>query len=184
MPVEIPANPVLKAALREAVRRLYDRDFFLLKQGLAEPAVASALKTHIAACLPVHCGLDVDSEYNRMTPDEQHAVEQVAKHLDNLENWDDEKTGDVWPDVIVHSRTDGKHNTLVLELKIVGRQSGKDRDWDRAKLQEFTRPRGDKGLGYALGCFMDISPSVAHIEWFSGGQPEQEETISKPGAEE
>ena len=74
------------------------------------------------------------------------------------------------PDIVVHARGDSSHNALVVEVK---REANLvEREWDLAKLREFTKAKKDSGLDYQLGCFLVVGAQVTTAEWFRASEPD------------
>ena len=164
MAIDIPDRPAIRQALVEALDDLYVKDIFLLKQELAERAIVGPLYCYLRARVGKLCQLHVDTEWDAMTDEK---AEQIKKKLQMLAV--NGKTGEVYPDIIIHNRPDSGHNTLVIEVKIDGRGSTKDRNWAMNKLRAFTTPLDQHGRSYRQGCFLDLGVDHATAEWFEYG---------------
>jgi hypothetical protein len=166
----VPDADALKKIVCRAVQRLYKSDQFLLENDASERSIAHRLAIHLASELS-EPRLDVDVEFDCMT----EGLEQTKKRLMSLKGLDrprgkGKRSGDVYPDIIIHARSDSLHNALVVEVKRETNHA--EREWDLEKLREFTK---DSGLDYRLGCFLVVAAERATAQWFQAGEPEGEQ---------
>lgn len=139
-------EPSVGTSVLDALNLLFQKDGQLLNINASEQAIAAKLAQYLQPHFPNH---DVDVEYNRMGD----APKKVA--------WS-EKPEEVYPDIIVHTRTTEK-NILAIELKKDSNPEKKDRDI--LKLKAYRRE-----LGYAHALFLRLcvgtgTGTVAECEW-------------------
>lgn len=146
---EVLANcdePSVGAAVLDALNLLFEKDGQLLSINASEQAIAAKLAQYLLPHFP-NCHVDV--EYNRMG----EAPKKVA--------WN-EKPEEVYPDIIVHTRTTDQ-NILAIELKKDSNPEKKDRDI--LKLKAYRRE-----LGYMHALFLRLNVgtragTVSECEW-------------------
>jgi hypothetical protein len=127
-----------------------------LQPGVNERAFAHRLAVHMEGSFP---GWDVDCEYNK------HGMN--IKALEGIQACDEQKKTDrIYPDIIVHKRTNDspiEENLLVIEMK---RNDACD-PCDERKLQLLT----DFGreYRYQLGLYINIQDNQFINTWYSNG---------------
>jgi hypothetical protein len=138
-----------------ALRRLFDRDAFLLQIDANERTISHRLGMYLQDEF-VH--FDVDCEYNRICVD--------PKRIGPLGAWpdlDDTEGKTVFPDIVVHIRGESK-NFLVIEFK--KSSNTVSRDFDFKKLRAY---KLDPRLHYEHALFLELTvgkqPEVARAEW-------------------
>ena len=150
-PVEL-----LKTRLKKAIERLMERDRDLLVLNVSERCVSHRLALYLQELFPE---LDVDCEYNRDGPDPKRLKPPPVPLY-----WDDDESKSVFPDILVHRRNNPGRNVLVVEVKKTA--NGTLANYDRAKLDAFTRPN----YNYALGAFIVFKTgddaTISSPEWF------------------
>ena len=143
----------LKTILRTAVKRLYSKDEYLIKNG---PATSRCTDNHVCerACLfrfahylqnildekDVLRNLVVDCEYNRNGYD--------LKRLSAFANG-------TYPDLIIHHRGDNKGNFLVMEVKSWWND---DINQDKEKIKAFMDE--NEGYNYRFGIVLLLGKTV------------------------
>jgi hypothetical protein len=136
-----------------ALRRLMEKDLYLLKVNANERSLSHCLAFHLQLEFPA---LNVDCEYNRDGIDPKR-----LPHLNLYPDSEDEDAKTVYPDIIVHRRGSNE-NLLVIEIKKNSNQSG--RDTDLAKLAGYRRE-----LGYRAALFIEFSVGktggVSDVQW-------------------
>lgn len=187
---------ILESHLHKAVELFYDKDVpsLLNKKGELSASERSYV-FRIAHYLQNILSIDenfkdvvVDCEYSRATNDEKDNLE---KHMDPLgiypSNTNDSDDKRVFPDLVVHSRGNHKHNLMVVEFK--GAWNTDRQAWcnDETKLKAFTNNnpnnKPDKSIKqyfyYKLGVFVMLGQSSAHYVNFKyGNQISKGETIT------
>ena len=147
---------VLKTRLEEAIERLIERDRDLLVLNVSERCVSHRLALYLQELFPE---LNVDCEYNRTGPNTKQLEPPPVGFC-----WDDDEAKSVFPDILVHRRNCADRNVLVVEVKKTG--NGTLANFDRAKLNAFTRP----DYNYALGAFIVFKTGddakISSPEWF------------------
>lgn len=127
-----------------------------LQSDVHERSVAHRLAVHMEDLFP---GWDVDCEYNK------HYM--LHKTLEGIKECDKQrKTNRIFPDIIVHKRTNGSHveeNLLVIEMK---RDDECDL-CDKMKLELFTKSDGQ--YKYQLGLYIDIRGGQFARTWYRNG---------------
>ena len=160
------AADLVRESLNSSIRRLLDRDFFLLQADVNERSITHKLAAYLRAEFP---DWDVDCEYNR----DRHDPKRLDLPLRDNVSSDDVHAHTVFPDIIVHHRNTGG-NLLVIEVK---KSSNREDDtWDCRKLLEYQRQ-----LGYTHAAFIrfDVDdqagrwPSLKWIESEPGVTPSQ-----------
>ena len=146
----------LKTRLMEAIERLEERDRDLLVLNVSERCVSHRLALYLQELFPE---LHVDCEYNRNGPDTKRLKPPLIPLC-----WDDDESKSVFPDILVHRRNCPDWNVLVVEVKKTA--NGILANFDRDKLDAFTRP----DYNYALGAFIVFQtgddPKITSPEWF------------------
>ena len=147
---------VLKTRLMEAIERLMEHDRDLLVLNVSERCVSHRLALYLQELFPE---LNVDCEYNRNGPDTKQLKPPPIPFY-----WDDDESKSVFPDILVHRRNYPDRNVLVVEMKKTA--NGILANFDRAKLDAFTRP----DYNYALGAFIVFQTGddakISSLEWF------------------
>lgn len=102
-------NHQIEERLGIALRRLFDRDGFLLQHGAHERSVAHKLAEYLQEVFGR--SRHVDCEYDL------HG--RLLKELDGIRECEEErKTDRIYPDIVVHVRDTDDFNTLVIEMKV------------------------------------------------------------------
>jgi hypothetical protein len=131
---------------------------------VGERAIAHRLATHLERVLQESgypnetVKAATDCEYNRhrggvkqlhVKEDLKVRVEQAKRTLRDDPNREGWYVFSVFPDIIVHERRIDDNNMIVIELKRASNSI--DDDYDRLKLELFTRQDYEAGYGYRLG---------------------------------
>ena len=136
----------IKAKVQKSLSILSINDSFLLKNNVAERAIAHKLGEYLQNLFPYYT---VDCEYNR--------------HGQNKKILSDKK---VYPDIIIHERGNNKNNLLVIEIK---KDINEDIN-DFKKLSEFTRSGNDYKYHYGLFIHLNVdSAAKSLLRWFENG---------------
>ncbi|MDL1987165.1 MAG: hypothetical protein LWX08_05800 [Deltaproteobacteria bacterium] len=125
---------------------------FMEKHDIHERTLAAELKSAMENWFKE---FHVNCEYNRM-PDENGV--QIPKRI-GLDP-DPEDPSSVYPDIIVHRQEDGKHNLLIVEIKMSWKNHKKEKDIEKLNLyiQE---------LKYKYGLYLEIGEEgISDREWF------------------
>ena len=109
----------------------------LLESGVREDALSHRLAIHVAREFP---DWDVDAEYDKMHID---GIPSAKKYIAS-----DGREHDAIPDIIVHRRQ-VMNNFLAIEIKKIGNQRGRDRDF--VKLKAYRHQ-----LGYLFAVFVEL----------------------------
>jgi hypothetical protein len=106
---------------------------------------------------------DVDCEYNRMLDsDTEHSVVkqiQLKAQQEHTEEvaLDDTEAKTVFPDIIVHRRQTN-HNLLVIEVKMVWKNS--KGDFDKLKVEAYK-----ESLSYQFSVYLELGPEgISNLE--------------------
>ena len=136
-----------------------------LQPGANERAFAHRLAVHMEGSFP---GWDVDCEYNK------HGMN--IKALEGIQACDEQKRTDrIYPDVIVHKRTNDspiEENLLVIEMK----RNDECDPCDKRKLQLLTDLGGE--YKYQLGLYINIQDNQFIKTWYSNGVKIEEVLLS------
>lgn len=129
-----------------------------LQAGVSERAIAHRLAVYMESQFE---GWDIDCEYNRQG--------MLTKELQDIKGCDAQKKSNIiFPDIIVHHRTNNDEpspddNLLVIELK-----NNNDEDvCDRIKLELLTNPGGY--YQYQLGLYINIGNHEFTRTWYKDG---------------
>jgi hypothetical protein len=156
----LPNREEIEVRLMRALARLCDRDRQLLAVDINERSITHRIAMYLQ---DEFSDWDVDAEYNR----DHDRIKAVRLEPQDVKSNDTCGTT-VFPDIIVHRRgTD--ENLLVVEAKKRGR-IGTGRD--KQKLEAYTLPREEGGLGYAHGVHIVLCrhSSKPELRWFAQGK--------------
>lgn len=160
---ELHTRENIEKKLRHALATLQQQDAYLLSADVNERSITHRLAMYLQAEFP---DWHVDAEYNR----DHDKIKSV--HLAPESNFsNDTEASTVFPDIIVHRR-DTDENFLVIEVKKTGKVgTGKDKQ----KLEAYTRPKGEGGLGYEHGVHvvLHVGQRDPELQWFAAGQASQ-----------
>jgi len=132
------------------------KDFRLFQIKCHERTIAHKLGEYLQMVFP---DWNVDLEYNRMDPE----LSDISEDTSNCS--DDESTGRIFPDLIVHRRGLKFKNLLVVEIKTIA----DDREHDYEKLESLTELSGN--FRYKTGLFLKFdSKGKYEPVWFDGGK--------------
>lgn len=139
-----------------AINILFEKDSFLLENGISERSVAHKLAEYLQVLFPEW---NVDCEYNKKGVD--------PKELVGIKDCDYERTTDrIYPDIIIHKRNK-KENLLVIEIKITSGQSA----CDIKKLELLTKKGKNKKYEYDFGAYIEFNKKKKHeILWYKDGK--------------
>ena len=159
---------VAQSRLRRALRRLYERDRFLIETSVNERSITHWMAVYMQEAFP---GWDVDCEYNKNGANPKRLP--VAP-------WEittaDTNGQTVYPDIIVHHRGT-QENLLVIEAK--KGWTGANSANDVRKLQAFGEL---EEFAYRFGAFVVLNRRRVDIRWFSDGREHEPETLEMPPA--
>ena len=126
---------------------------FQLESDIHERTVSAELSSKIGDQI---VEFHTNCEYNRMT--DENGV-QIPKRI-NL-NPDDPEPSRVFPDIIVHRQEDGKHNLLIIEIKMSWKNDKKDEDFK--KLRRYIEE-----LHYQFGLYLELGQKrITAMVWFT-----------------
>lgn len=137
-----------------------------LQSGSSERAFAHRLAVYMEDPFG---GWDVDCEYNRQG--------MLTKMLEGIAECDERRRTDrIYPDIIVHRRTNDNEpteseNLLVIELK----NDDAEDVCDRRKLELFTNPNGH--YKYQLGLYINVGKHQFNKTWYKNGEQVPEEVL-------
>ena len=134
----------VKDKIEEALEKLKDKDFVLLKNDLNERTISHRLAIYIE---DIFTEYDVDCEYNKIP--EGSKILDIIPRKGTLD--DDTKAVTVYPDIIVHER-DTDNNFMVIEIKKSTNNSRNEIDYDGRKLKAYKSK-----LGYEFAIFINIA---------------------------
>ncbi|WP_396194989.1 hypothetical protein [Flavobacterium sp.] len=154
----------LKDKLEASLKKLYVKDWYLLKHNCHERSITHKLAEYLQELLP---DFDVDCEYNldidnndtkRKKWVSEKAKEKVIEELKkikeslNSDNWNlteeiEKVSVNFYPDIIVHKRGSNKYNMLIIEAK----KGNANASLDIEKLKAFTSQIGELHYRYLLG---------------------------------
>lgn len=97
----------------------------------------------------------VNCEYNRMT--DENGL-QMPKRIGLNPNHS--KPSIVYPDIIVHRQEDGKHNLLIIEIKMNWKNNNKENDL--VKIYKYM-----KELHYQFGLYLELGQEgISMMKWY------------------
>jgi hypothetical protein len=145
----------VRRKLESAIRKLCQRDKYLLERDVNERSITHRLAMYLQAEFPK---MDVDCEYNRRDFD----IKRLEFYPTDSRT-DDTDARTVYPDIIVHERGAQGSNLLVIEAKKSTNSSG----FDREKLKAF---KSDPRLHYEHAVFLQFrtwidNPGVEPVEF-------------------
>ena len=138
----------IEKTVKDCIKKLYKNDGDIIANDINERTITHKLAEYLC---PYFRHYSVDVDYNR--------------NIDKSKEYNNGKKG--LPDIVVHKRKLKEKNLLIIEVKKVGQNQG--RDTDQKKLEAFTNKEGD--YGYQLGLFLDIAKNWQDTEltWYKGG---------------
>ena len=137
-----------------------------LQSGSSERAFAHRLAVYLEEPFS---GWDVDCEYNRQG--------MLTKELEGVAECSERRRTDrIYPDIIVHHRTNDNESTagenlLVIELK----NDNVEDPCDRRKLELFTNPDGH--YKYQIGLYINVGDHEFKKTWYKNGEQVSEEVL-------
>ena len=135
-----------------ALRKLYDKDRFLIEQQINEPCICHKFAEYLQEHFYEY---NVDCVYNR------HG--KLVKEADGISYERGSKTDFIYPDILVHVRGNDERNILAVEAK----KKYYDKKDDYAKLRFLTDK--NKGYDYKLGLFIRFLRGGPKFIWFESG---------------
>lgn len=150
----------IEKKLHHALATMQQQDAHLLSADVNERSITHRLAMYLQAEFP---DWHVDAEYNR----DHDKIKRVRLATTSKET-DDIDGHTVFPDIIVHRRN-ADENLLVIEVKKTGEVGmGKDKE----KLEAYTSPKNDGGLGYSYGVHvvLNIGHGEPTFQWFEAGR--------------
>lgn len=181
----------LKDILDKALKKLYEKDSYLLKNDCHERSITHKLAEYLQELLPdlnVDCeyNLDIDNDGKRKKWISPEVVEEIKKEIQqtkrslnadnsNLSEEIEKLSQNFYPDIIVHKRGSNDKNILVIEAK----KGTADGDLDIKKLKALTNQEGEMHYRYLLGArvildFHDANPEspITSPIFYSNGKEE------------
>ena len=148
--------------LKKSIEILYEKDLFLLKNGVTERAITHRIGMYLQQI--IGDSLDVDCEYNRMGYLEEDKVyytegDYFAKKVCLSEGQvsDESDLGSrVFPDIIIHKRGTAE-NLSIIEVKVNGRKGDKNHDFKKLK-------RYKKELKYKYAIFVELFRNKNNVQ--------------------
>ena len=140
----------IEKRVRRACKSLVQRDRLLLKLDVNERSITHKLAEYLRVEFP---RWHVDCEYNRIgsEPIEPKRLQLAVNQISS----DDDQGKTVYPDVIVHRRSNTQRNLLVIEVK--KSTNPEPRNHDKRKLKAYTSQ-----LGYRYAVSLEIQTRVQH----------------------
>lgn len=146
--------------LEDCIKRLIEKDCWLLVKDLNEQSITHKLAEYIQSKIPDF--YNVDCEYNgdidridnikrlHILKDELWKLGLLRQKETELEEEFAKRI--VYPDIIIHKRGTNKYNLCVIEVKKSTSQV--PYDYDHLKLCYFTSKESGNNLNYQLGVFL------------------------------
>lgn len=137
----------VRSKVEDSIERLIESDAALLNFDVNERSISHRIALYLEDAFPEW---DVDCEYNRIEGDPKRLGE-IEKYFDEeASSVRDTEARTVYPDVIVHERTQ-KNNLLAIEVKKSNSSAP-----ERADLEKLRGYLEDPSLEYDYGCFVQI----------------------------
>ncbi len=133
----------IKQKVNGALKKLKEIDHVLLEINVNERTISHKFAEYLQN---EFADFSVDCEYNRHL--DMKKILDVPK--DPI-NWDDVESKTIFPDIIVHQRTNDKGNLLVIEMKKSSNRV--DRQFDMSKIQAMMMTP----FNYQFGLFIAIN---------------------------
>jgi len=180
-----------KERIDRAVRKLLDRDKYLLVNNATERSITHKLALYLQE---EYQDNDVDCEYNLNVTNESHRkvvyfieeeykrvkkkLKKKRKKTKNIEGVEHLEVS-VFPDIIIHHRGKNQGNRIIFEVK--KSNNLEEIAYDRLKLQRYTHR--DSEFKYIAGLFIiffvaEDYKNVCQLEEYSDGQKLSDLTIS------
>ncbi|MDD4817790.1 MAG: hypothetical protein PHI85_07460 [Victivallaceae bacterium] len=163
-----PLAEEVKQALRDALRKFYLNDGYLIHNDVHERTLTFRLGMYLQELFP---SWNVDCEYNKnintLKGNKFLLSRCTYSQKMNCSNCNDRKSCTVFPDIIIHRRCTSQ-NLLVIEAK--KNAAPTDRHNDTAKVKEYLT---ESTLNYYYGIFLDFKDSyektIAFLDsnWYS-----------------
>jgi hypothetical protein len=126
----------IQSGFRQALVKFIERDLYLLEHNLNERTITHKLAEYLRENF---VDWNVDCEYNRNLDE--------IKEVSLLDTGGKSK---VYPDIIVHQRSNNSYNLLVIEPKKSNNQDGEA--YDESKLRAYARE-----LNYKVGVLINFT---------------------------
>lgn len=140
----------VKTKFKEALVKLYEDDYSLIKRKCSERSLVFRLGLYMAYNL-ADCGLDVDCEYNK-NGDKPKAL--LGRRFN-------------FPDIIVHERESNENNLLIVEVKTSNDTQPEHFQNDADKLRGFTY---EVPYSYKWGVHVYVSATSCSLVWYARGE--------------
>jgi hypothetical protein len=155
----------VKAKVENSIRKLRNRDGFLLDSNTNERTITHKLAEYLGDEFGSY---SVDCEYNRHLRGVKTV--EIPNDLGNPD-WEDTEAKTAFQDIIVHTRDSNLDNLLVIEVK--KSSNSVSRELDTARLKSLGRVmEGESFYGYSFGLFLDLSMTKDRpdtLEWYKRG---------------
>lgn len=148
----------MKKRVVNALNKLRDKDFFLLKTNANERTISHKFAEYLQEEFSEWI---VDCEYNRHGEE----IKRIDLPSDKI-TWDDTEAKTVFPDIVVHKRNTDNENLLIIEIK---KSSNKiNHQFDKKKIEAFTK----EPYNYKIGLFIeiDVNDQNDSLEWYKEGE--------------
>ncbi|MBU0710643.1 hypothetical protein KJ762_06480 [bacterium] len=146
---EIISNSVSLLQIQQPMLFIQDND-------ISEETVSTTLHAFLSPNFPEY---HLNCEYNRMTDENGNQISKRIHRNPNAKN-----PSLVLPDIIVHHQEDGRHNLLVIEIKMAWKNREKEEDYN--KLIGYTSE-----LRYKYGLYLELGEQgITEMTWFQNGK--------------
>lgn len=167
--METITQETLMTLLKEALTKLYVKDWYILEHNCHERSITHKLAEYLQELLPnydVDCeyNLDIDNENKRKKWISKEVITKIKSEIKNIKgnldtnNWNlseeiEKLSKGFYPDIIVHKRDTNKYNMLVIEVK---KSNNIDTELDIQKLIALTSQNTPNHYKYLLGAQITV----------------------------
>jgi hypothetical protein len=173
--------------VRTALRKLHDEEQLLFEIDSSERSITHWLGVYLIGHFPAP--YKVDCEYNRRGERESKNIKELAQRLREMgganPDLEEKVYGTVFPDVIVHERTE-QNNLLIIETKKSENALSHDYDFEKLKIYTTNFAESPKNLHYTHGLFLEfvtgkksmtLRDLCKTVIWFSKGTQLKKESV-------
>lgn len=165
-----------------AIAKMFENDEVLLRINVSERAITHRLAMYLADEFPEW---DVDCEYNR----NGHDRKKLVSDLNDLKEPEEEpEESSVYPDIIIHHRTQSYYGNNLLVIEIKKSTNSQNRFLDQRKLEIFTTgyDREEMNYHYQHGILLEVRawqdiPDHGQLKaegtWYCNGESQSEEPV-------
>jgi hypothetical protein len=183
---------IIKTKINESIEHFMDNEKLLLKIDASERSITHKLAEYINDKFPEY---DIDCEYNRNCnygKSEPKRIQKIKeKWKRNMKkDWIQKIIGlinkrayesylfnevSIYPDIIIHKRTEKKHNLLIIEVKKSNNKyKQKFDDWDKWKVKFLTIRDGNYAYNYSYGLLINFKitnyQESPELKWIKNGK--------------